>query len=199
VILAETAEWIAVDKPAGVTTIADRQGNPGLVERLSADRGERLWVVHRLDREVSGVLILARTADAHRALCAAFEERRARKTYHAITAGRAPPGEHAWHDRLVHGKKRTFVAAHGQEAITSATCLGAAPEGLRWVLRPLTGRTHQLRVHLANAGFPIHGDDRYGAQTPWAEGIALRAVALEVPAAGALPGIAIAVAGLFDA
>ncbi len=79
-ILAECAEWLAVDKPAGIPTIADRQGNPGLVEALSRDRGERLWVVHRLDREVGGVLLIARTAAAHRALNGAFEQRLARKT-----------------------------------------------------------------------------------------------------------------------
>ncbi|MBA2321688.1 MAG: RNA pseudouridine synthase [Deltaproteobacteria bacterium] len=197
-VLAETPEWLALDKPPGVTTIADRQGVAGVVERVAKARGERLWVVHRLDREVGGLLLVARTAAAHRSLNQAFEHRLARKTYEAYTAGEAPPGEHRWHDRLVHGKKRSFSAAHGLEAITEATCRGPDARGLAWSLRPLTGRTHQLRVHLANAGFPIHGDTRYGSSAPWAPGIALRAVALEIPAAEGLAAIALVAPGLLE-
>lgn len=195
-ILIETDAWLAIDKPAGIASIADRQGVPGVIETLAAERGERLWIVHRLDREVGGILLVARTAAAHRALSMAFEHRIAVKTYQAITAGDAPPGEHRWHDRLVHGKKRTFRADHGLEAITDATCFGPDERGLRWALRPLTGRTHQLRVHLANAGFPIHGDTRYGATAQWDPGIALRAVALHIPATGGLAALAITAPGL---
>jgi 23S rRNA-/tRNA-specific pseudouridylate synthase len=195
ILLAETAEGPAVDKPPGTTTIADRQGHPGVVEALAAERGERLWVVHRLDREVGGILLVARSADAHRALNRAFETRLARKVYEAFTAGDAPPGEHRWHNRLVHGKKRSFEAPHGLEAITEATCLGRRPPGLLWELRPLTGRTHQLRVHLAAAGFPIHGDTRYGSTVPWSDGIALRAVRLAIPAADGLAALALVAPG----
>lgn len=191
-VLLETPHVLIVDKPAGITVIPDRHGNPDLVSQVSAARGERLWVVHRLDREVSGVLALARTADAHRALNTAFEDRTASKTYRAVTGGDPPgaPGwSTTWDSLLLHGKKRSYVSPHGKQAITDARYLGGEPGALRWELAPRTGRTHQLRVHLASAGFPIAGDALYGSTRKWGGGIALRAVRLRIPASGALPAL----------
>lgn len=184
IVLFETAQVLVVDKPPGITVIPDRHGNPDLVSQLSAARGERLWVVHRLDREVSGVLALARSADAHRQLNAAFEGRTAEKTYRAVSGGEppGPPGwTVTWDDLLLHGKKRSYVSPHGKQAVTDARFLGGEPGALRWELAPRTGRTHQLRVHLAGAGFPIAGDVLYGSAAAWAAGIALRAVRLRIP------------------
>jgi tRNA pseudouridine32 synthase/23S rRNA pseudouridine746 synthase len=194
-VLAETPELVAVDKPPGIATIPDRAGAPGLQQQLESERGERLWVVHRLDREVGGILVFARTAAAHRALCAAFESRDVSKVYRAITEGEppGPPGwSTRWEDLLAHGKRRTFAAPHGKSAITQATYEGQLEGGASWKLEPLTGRTHQLRVHLARFGHPILGDALYGATRPWTgRGIALRAVGLAIPARGAFPGLAL--------
>lgn len=186
-LLAEHPDLIVVDKPAGMPTIPERTGDrEAVVDRLRADRGEALWVVHRLDREVGGVLVLARTADAHRALSIAFEKRSVEKDYEALTEGVAPVGAtFRWENKLLRGKKRAYASPHGKPAVTEAEVIGAGP--LRWRLRPLTGRNHQLRVHLAAAGFPIVGDALYGATTPWADGIALRAVRLAIPAIGDVP------------
>jgi 23S rRNA-/tRNA-specific pseudouridylate synthase len=180
VILLETPRLLVVDKPPGEPVIPDRHGSDSLHGRLERERGERLGVVHRLDREVTGALLFARDAAAHRALSMAFERHLVEKHYVAITEGSAEVGStFRWEDRLLRGKKRSYASPHGKLAITLATVTGA---GLTWALRPLTGRNHQLRVHLSRAGFPIRGDGLYGATSPWPAGIALRAARLVVPA-----------------
>ncbi len=168
---------------------------PCLGRDLERELGVRLWPVHRLDFEVSGLVLFARTAEAHRIASAAFEGRRVRKSYQALTEGAdrivSLPASFEWSSRLVRGKRRTFEAPHGAPARTHATAVAcvlaasiAASDGpdqlLRFELAPETGRPHQLRVHLAHAGFPVAGDTLYGARSrlPDAHTIALRSVAL---------------------
>jgi tRNA pseudouridine32 synthase / 23S rRNA pseudouridine746 synthase len=172
---------------------------PCLGRDLERALGVRLWPVHRLDFEVSGLVLFARSASAHRTASSAFEGRRVRKTYEALTEGadRAPPlpATFDWESRLVRGKRRSFEAPHGAPARTHARAVARlpsapflapataaeVPELLHFVLEPETGRPHQLRVHLARAGFPVVGDALYGASTRWHQpGIALRSVALEL-------------------
>ena len=180
-VLYESASIVIVDKPAGVPTIPDRFGSDCVQAVLARERSERLWVVHRLDREVSGVLVFARTAEAHRTLSMAFEDHTVHKTYEALTDGTHAAGDHRFENKLLRGKKRAYVSPHGKPAITLATCLGPSSQGLRWRLHPVTGRNHQLRVHLAGVGCPIRGDVLYGAVGTWPDGIALRAVAIDLP------------------
>ncbi|MBM4342573.1 MAG: RNA pseudouridine synthase [Deltaproteobacteria bacterium] len=179
--------WLAVDKPAGVPTIADRLGSDSVHAHLERQLGHRLLVVHRLDREVTGLLLFARDAPTHRALSMAFEDRRVRKRYEAWCEGTPVWRTAHWDDTLLRGKKRAYVHPAGKRAITDAALAGEGPCGWTRVdLWPRTGRSHQLRVHLANAGLPIVGDALYGAKAPFlASEIALRAVEL-VFAAGVL-------------
>lgn len=185
-VLLQTAELVIVDKPAGVPTIPDRFGSDSVHDQLQRQQGERLWIVHRLDREVTGILAFARTAKAHAALSQAFEARRVHKTYAAWTTGEAPgPAgtQLQWRDKLLRGKKRSYAHPAGKEAWTDAVFDGVDADGhLRWTLHPRTGRNHQLRVHLASRGWPIVGDVLYGSPVPWRPSeIALRAVRLEIP------------------
>lgn len=186
-ILLERPDIVIVDKPAGLPSIADRFGSTSVQEQLQALRGEKLWVTHRLDREVTGILVFARTAEAHRALSMAFEQQRIHKTYLAYSGGQSP-GEvgtsFTWKDLLLRGKKRAYVHPTGKPAHTDARFDGQAawPNLWQWTLEPRTGRNHQLRVHLASRGWPIAGDVLYGSTELWPlPGIALRAVRLEVP------------------
>ena len=196
----------------------DERG-PALGRQLEHQLGQRLWPVHRLDREVSGLVLFARTADAHRLASAAFEGRRVDKQYQALTEGAtlipSCPVSFTWNSLLVRGKKRAFEAPHGKQAVTLAEAVARVPVGnwlaadspvlsppqlLCWRLLPETGRPHQLRVHLAKAGFPVVGDTLYGARTKFVQpdAIALRSVrlafneadarALEVPGPIELPG-----------
>jgi len=144
---------------------------------------------------VSGLLLFAKNADAHRDANAWFENGTVQKTYQALSAHDlvAPdprlhttydlfevPAEKSWalwSAPLVSGKRRSFVASHGKDSQTRARW-ETHPLGRLWHLEPLTGRSHQLRVHMAMAGFPIRGDALYGSQEPFSDGIALRAVQL---------------------
>ncbi len=181
----ENESFVAVDKPAGWLTVPSRMGKsdprPCLGPALEAELSARLWPVHRLDLEVSGLVLFARHAEAHRAASSWFENHRVHKRYEALTERRAPPpplqSEVVWQSKLLRGKKRSYESPHGKEATTKARCLGGEP--LRWELWPETGRPHQLRVHLSRAGFPILGDALYGAEQPFTSGIALRAVQLD--------------------
>ena len=188
--IAETSDWIVVDKPAGMLTVPSRQGaldeRPCLKALVAEMLGRQIWAVHRLDVEVSGLVLFAKTADFHRSANQAFENHLARKTYEAVSARpadfRGEPGqEWTWKFKLVRGKKRSFEAPHGKLAITRAHIEKISESRIHWTLWPETGRSHQLRVSLARIDCPIVGDRLYGSQTLWTgEGIALRAVALKI-------------------
>lgn len=157
---------------------------------LQKNLGVQIYPVHRLDFEVSGVLLFAKNAEAHRFANHGFENHLFEKTYHAlalqseITDGQS----FRWTDKLFRGKKRAFVADHGKEAETLALKVGTHsknPQWELWQLKPITGRSHQLRVHMSLYRSPIVGDELYGSKENWPEaGIALRAVELKIPAAG---------------
>ena len=175
-VLHADAHLIAVDKPAGRLVIPGRTpGEPSLREELEAALG-RLWVVHRLDRGTSGVLVLARTAEAHRALNLAFDRGEPEKTYLALVRG-TPAAEFRVDVAIVAGRKGRMRVGHPGEHGAKAAATGfrtlerfPAQEGrpdLALVeCRPETGRTHQIRVHLAEANAPLAVDPDYGDPGP---------------------------------
>jgi tRNA pseudouridine32 synthase/23S rRNA pseudouridine746 synthase len=185
---------VVADKPAGVLTVPSRIGEADaravFGRTLEAALGVRLWPVHRLDFEVSGLVLFAKNETAHRIANAAFENRQVEKRYEALSEGAALlqqlPASFVWESLIVRGKRRSFEAPHGKPARTAATARAvvttpvATGSLLLWELAPETGRPHQLRVHLARAGFPVAGDQLYGARQVLAvaETIALRSVAL---------------------
>ena len=172
---------IALDKPAGLAV----QGGPGtgrhldgMLDALRFDAPERPRLVHRLDKDTSGVLLLARSAADAARLTAAFRDRRAEKLYWALTAGAPAPASGrialALAKRGRPGGERVAVAADGKPALTDYETLAHAGRRAAWLaLRPLTGRTHQLRAHLAALGCPILGDGKYGGRAAFPEGLGL--------------------------
>ncbi|ACL65421.1 pseudouridine synthase [Anaeromyxobacter dehalogenans 2CP-1] len=176
-VLHEDAHLLAVDKPAGRLVIPGRDGGePSLREELEARFG-RLWVVHRLDRNTSGVLVLARTAAAHRTLNLAFDRGEPRKRYLALVRG-VPPAEQRIEVAIAPGRKGRMRAAAPDDPRGKASAtvvrrldafprhpLGGGPLALVEAL-PETGRTHQIRVHLAAAGTPLAVDPAYGDAAP---------------------------------
>lgn len=166
---------IVLDKPAGLAV----QGGSGIHRSLDAmlaglagAGGERPRLVHRLDRDTSGVLVLARTAAAAADLAAAFRRHAVRKLYWAIVVG-APAADHGRIDAPVGkrpaaaGGERVAVDAEaGAPAVTTFTVRARAGRRAAWLaLEPLTGRTHQLRVHCLALGTPILGDGKYGGRS----------------------------------
>jgi len=158
---------VAVDKPAGVpaqpTLTSDRGHLPELVAELL---GDEVTLVHRLDRETSGVTVLARTAAAARKLSEDFRDGNPEKTYLALCARAPSPPEgriEAPLGRDARHAGRRAVRPDGEPAATRYRTLALGAGGVALVeARPETGRTHQIRVHLAHLGAPLLGDSRYG-------------------------------------
>jgi len=159
---------LAVNKSAGLATVPGgwERDAPSLVKLLEADSG-RLWIVHRLDKVTSGVVVYARTAEAHRTLSLLFESHAVVKTYHAIVVGVPKWDEHtARHPlRLNMGHSHRTVVDHsrGKPSGTSFRVLERFSGYSLLEAVPATGRTHQVRVHAYALGFPLLGDTLYGA------------------------------------
>jgi RluA family pseudouridine synthase len=162
-----------IEKPSGLSLATPRSAPDEAVERLRSalppDEAARLegplWLVHRLDVGTSGLVALARDAATHRLLVAAFGERRVHKTYLALVWGRPRPREGIYDAALGPDRadrRRMTVDPDGRAAVTAYRVLAVAPHVSLVALEPATGRTHQIRVHLAAAGHPIVGDDLYG-------------------------------------
>ncbi len=191
---------LALAKPAGISSQGGHRGVNSLDELLGAfvkASGSRPRLVHRLDRDTSGVLLTARTAPAAAFLGKAMMGRKVRKTYLAIAAPPKLEPREGMIDaplRRVEAGRESFVevvdieAPGAQEALTRYRVLAANAEAALVELNPRTGRMHQLRVHLASRGAPIAGDPRYGGALALAGGSAprlmLHAAALAFPHPG---------------
>ena len=178
-ILHEDAQVLVLNKPAGLAV----QGGSGVTRHVDAmleaytDRhGRKPKLVHRLDRDTAGVLVVARTRTAAAFLARAFKERDTRKLYWALVAGVPRPASGRISTFLAKqeglGGDRMRVARHGERGADHAQSLYAladqAGQKVSWlIMRPITGRTHQLRAHAAHIGHPIVGDAKYFAVENW--------------------------------
>ncbi len=167
-VLYEDDRLLVIDKPAGLLVIPGRGEDQALsvVSMLREQRGERLFVVHRLDRGTSGVLLFARDEEAHRRLCGALEARQAEKRYLALVAlGDVSLEEPKFIDAAIaparRGRMRLDV--RGKDARTLVRLVERLPPYALVEAVPETGRTHQIRLHLIHLGAPLAVDPQYHA------------------------------------
>ncbi|HET7434826.1 MAG TPA: RluA family pseudouridine synthase [Thermoanaerobaculia bacterium] len=168
-VIRETNDWIAINKPSGLPAQPVRGRDQRSLEELLRMRYREIFVVHRIDTQTSGVIVFAKTRTAAARLSELFASRQIRKTYLAAIEG------------ALEGETRIDAPIEGKEALTIVRPLR---DGLVEA-EILTGRMHQIRIHLSSIGHPVIGDRRYGSKAP-AERMLLHAWKLEHPSLGEL-------------
>ena len=179
ITLYEDADVLVLNKPMGLAV----QGGSGttrhidgMLEAMRDAHGQRPRLVHRLDKDTAGCLLIAKTRFAAAALAKSFRSRSARKIYWALVAGVPKPRQGRISTFLAKDQReeesRMRIARHGEEgashAVTYYAVVETAGPSLAWLsLKPVTGRTHQLRAHMAHIGHPIVGDAKYFARENW--------------------------------
>ena len=192
-VLYEDEFILAVSKPPGLPTQAGHDPRrPNLYTLLQEQRGEKLFLHHRLDKDTSGVLLLGRHPRANKGLTDLFREHRLQKTYWALAKKSAKDPidelqECTVTDHLapVRGTTKQLmrmvkVKSGGWKAETHFRKLESLKAADLWEARPLTGRTHQIRVHLSGLGRPIFGDFLYGGKSAEVPRLCLHAKALDI-------------------
>ncbi len=187
-IVFQNEYFVVIDKPSGVLSVPSRLGEKeervcaGLL--LQKELGRQIYPCHRLDYEVSGLLMFALDKEAHRVASRWFEQGEIKKKYNAWATGNEPSFvSEVWRSKLMRGKKRAYEAPHGKDSITNVKYLGKNSQGyLCFELEPVTGRSHQLRFELYKHEFPILGDVLYGSPIEGEKGIALRSFEIDFSA-----------------
>jgi RluA family pseudouridine synthase len=185
-VVYEDESLIVVDKPAGMATAAGGgiDGDASLHGWVTREVGARTFIVHRLDRGTSGLIVFAKTAEAHRRLSQAFERREVTKRYLALVVGHLRRAVGGIAEPLrTFGSGRVGVDPKGSEAATRYRRVERLADADLLEVEPLTGRRHQIRVHCYTIGHPVLGDTRYGDQRPvgGAPRLMLHAVELRLP------------------
>lgn len=170
-IIYQDNDIIALNKPPGISVIHDRGGSESIIEKIQKKSGfEDTLVIHRLDKDTSGILLLARNADAHRRYCQLFEESKPRKIYIALVMGRPDEDSGEIDAPLMQDKHNSLKMAvdvkKGKDSQTRWQLLADFGRLSLVAARPLTGRTHQIRVHFQYAGFPLAIDPLYSSNEP---------------------------------
>ena len=168
-IIFENEDLVAVNKPGGMLTIPDREQTEKSLKEFLTDQFGNIFTVHRLDKDTSGLVVFAKTEEAHKFLCRIFEERRVEKYYLGIVLGEpaektglidAPIAEHGTRKGMM------TVNRNGKSSQTGYEVIEGNKHYSLISFRLHTGRTHQIRVHAKNIGHPLAVDPLYGDGKP---------------------------------
>jgi 23S rRNA pseudouridine1911/1915/1917 synthase len=168
-IIFENEDFIAINKPAGLLSIPDREGKDASLKSWLKEKYGTIFTVHRLDRDTSGVIVFAKTETAHKYLSKVFEEREVEKIYVGIVQGTLPEKEGSIDAGLMEHPGKPGVMVGNKKGKASLTDYQVQEElGLYSLVqfRIHTGRTHQIRVHMQHLGHPIVCDEVYGEGRP---------------------------------
>lgn len=170
-IVYQDEDYLIVNKPAGITVIPDRsEEQPALNRLLEQSLKQKIWVVHRIDRQTSGAVCFAKNEAAHRHLSGLFQSHAVEKIYQGLVSGRPAmasgtiTGPIAEHPSI---KGKMIVAAKGKPSVTEYRMIKQWPLYALLEFRIHTGRTHQIRVHMQSAGHPILCDELYSTHGPF--------------------------------
>ena len=164
-IIFENDDFVAINKPSGMLTIPDREQTEKSLKEFLTDKYGTIFIVHRLDKDTSGLILLAKTEATHKHLCKIFEERRVQKFYLGIVVGE-PAQKNGMIDAPItdHLTRKGIMTVHrsGKESQTGYEVLESNPNFSMVSFQLFTGRTHQIRVHSKHIGNPIACDPLYG-------------------------------------
>lgn len=168
-IIKETGDFIAVNKPAGLLSIPDREGDEISLKRILRDNYGEIFTVHRLDKNTSGIIVFAKNEESHKFLSQAFEERSVEKYYTGIVKGIPLEKEKTIDAPIAQNNvKSSMMIIHkrGKPSVTDYKVLEEFSKYSLLQFRIHTGRTHQIRVHMQYVGHPIVCDELYGDGMP---------------------------------
>ena len=174
-VIYQDHDILVVNKPAGVSVTKDRTGAAELADILADELGpdvsSKVRLVHRLDKDTSGVMILAKNKETQLLFCGLFEKKLVKKTYLALVTGAISAQKGTISAPLAHSRKNPalmcIAAKKGKEAVTDWELLADFGIAALLAVYPLTGRTHQIRVHLPSIGLPLLIDPLYGNSKPF--------------------------------
>ena len=168
-IIAETENWVALNKPSGLLSIPDREGKEVSLKILLKEKYGDIYTVHRIDKDTSGLIIFAKNEVTHKHLSKQFEERHTKKIYQGLVLGSPALSSGSIEASIMeHPAQNGTMIVHrkGKEALTDYEVLADFGIYALVQFRIHTGRTHQIRVHMKDLGYPIVCDPLYGDGKP---------------------------------
>ena len=168
-IIRETEDFVAVNKPAGLLSIPDREGDEVSLKKILRDNYGEIYTVHRIDKNTSGIIVFAKNEEAHKFLSQSFEERTVEKYYMGIVKGTPREKEKTIDAPIAQNNVKSSMMIIHKRGKPSVTDYKVVEEFGKYSLlqfRIYTGRTHQIRVHMQYAGYPIVCDELYGDGAP---------------------------------
>lgn len=168
-IIAETENWVAINKPSGLLSIPDRMGKDISLKVLLKEKYGDIFTVHRIDRDTSGLIIFAKNEAAHKHLSKQFEDRQTKKIYQGLVIGSPAESHGSIETRIMEHPALNgtmIIHAKGKETLTDYEVLEDFGIFSFLQFRIHTGRTHQIRIHMKDIGYPIVCDPLYGDGKP---------------------------------